>query len=231
MTNENALEQAISTVAADPSRQAELEIALLAAELYVTPTDGPPPEGQVMGRDRPLTLEGLVLSDGQQATAAFTRREDAVPVFGAPASMGMRGRHLLEAFRTGWVVINPGHDQGLVLSPADIEAILKSAGEAQPLTESLDGDLAVPDPAPSLLVARLRTALEQPGIAAAWLARSTDRATGLKGWRLEVRANRRIDEVRALVGEAVAGLDFGGEGLELVIAPPTGADGPGLRVI
>lgn len=231
MAPENALELALTSALADQTQQGVLETALLAAELHVSPTGGKPAPGIELGRDAPLRLDGIVLDDGRQATAVFTRSEYAVPVFGAPTSMAMRGRHLLEAFSGGWIVLNPGQPQGLVLSPDDIAAILKAAGAAQPFVDSADVALADPDPEPSLLVARLRTVLADDAVKAAWLARSTDRATGAKGWRLEVRAVSNFSDVRARVETAIAGLNFDGEPLDLLVAPPVGADGVGLKLI
>lgn len=231
MTDNAALENAISTAIADPAGRPNVTVALLAAELFVVPTGGEPPAGVVLGRDRPLELEGLVLKAGHRATAAFTRREGAVAVFGAPASMAMRGKHLLEAFRGGWIVLNPGQENGLVLSPDDITAILSDAGEAQPLTETADVELTVPERSPDVLIARLKSSLAAGGVAAAWLARSTDRSSGARGWRLEVRGGPDLNGVRALVRRAVEGLDFGGEPLDLVVAPDSGADGPGVRIV
>jgi hypothetical protein len=231
MAPDNALELALAAALADPTKQGGLETALLAAELHVSSTGGPPSSGVELGRDAPLRLDGIVLDADRQATAAFTRPEYAVPVFGAPTSMAMRGRHLLEAFRNGWIALNPGRPQGLVLSPDDIAAILRAAGQAQPFADTADVDLTVPDPEPSLLVARLRTALADEAIQAVWLARTRHRATGAEAWRLEVRARMEISDVRARVEAAVDGLNFQGEPLDLLIAPPFGADGVGLKLI
>lgn len=229
--NSNALEEAITAALAAPGDRANVTVALLAAELYVVPTGGEPPAGVVPGRDRPLELQGLVLKAGHRATAAFTRRDGATAVFGAPASMAMRGKHLLEAFRGGWIVLNPGQQNGLVLSPEDIAAILAEAGDARPLTESADVELSEPERSPELLIARLRSAFAAGGVSAAWLARSTDRTTGVRGWRLEVRGGPGLTGVRSLVAAAIDGLDFGDEPLELLVAPDSGADGPGVRVV
>ncbi|GAA0635316.1 SseB family protein [Brevundimonas lenta] len=230
MANEHPLELAIASALKDPTRASGLEVALLSAELYVVPTDGVPAAGVELGRDRPLDLQGIVLKNGKQATAAFIRREGATVVFGAPASMGMRGQHLLEAFRNGWVVLNPGQEQGLVLSPEDIAIILGAAGAAQPAPEREDVTLSVPERTPDVLIARLKTVLTADGITAAWLARSTTRA-GEKGWRLEVRGDRGLDDVRSRVAAAVDGLDFGGEPLDLVFAQGAGADAVGVKLV
>lgn len=231
MRQDNALEVALAAALTDPARQGGFETAFLAAELYVCPTGGAPAPHLIPGFDVPLRLDGIVLKGGQKATAVFSRPEFATPVFGEPASMIMRGRHLLEGFSDGYVVLNPGQAQGLVLSPDDMSAILVTAGDAQPFTDSADVVLANPDPEPNLLVARLKAALSVEPIKAAWLARSMNQATGVHGWRLEVRADADPVTVRQRVQAAVEGLDFGGESLDLLIAAPMGADGVGLKLI
>lgn len=231
MRQDNALEVALANALADPARQGGFETAFLAAELYVCPTGGAPAPHLIPGFDVPLRLDGIVLKSGQKATAVFSRPEFATPVFGEPASMIIRGRHLLEGFSDGYVALNPGQTQGLVLTPEDIGAILVAAGDAQPFTDSADVVLTNPDPKPHLLVTRLKIALGDEAIKAAWLARSANRVTGVQGWRLEVRADADPVTVRQRVQAAVEGLDFGGEPLDLLIAAPLGADGVGLKLI
>lgn len=227
----DALEKAIAEVRADPGKQGAAELAILSAEIYVVPSDGAPPPGVVLGRDRPLTLQGIVLPDGVEAVAGFSQAAFAQPVVGTAATMAMRGRHFLEAFRDRLIVLNPGREEGLVLTSRDIAAILASAGEAAPLTDSADLELTRPDPEPSLLVARLKSALAGDGVSAAWLARSKDLRSGELGWRLEVRGDAGLKVVRDRVSAAVEGLNFGGEPLDLVVSSGQGAEGEGLKLV
>lgn len=227
----DALERAIAEARADPGKQAAAELAILSAEIYVAPSEGTPPPGVVLGRDRPLKLQGIVLSDGVEAVAGFSQAAFAQPILGTAATMAMRGQHFLEAFRHGVIVLNPGRDEGLVLTSRDIAAILDSAGETAPLTDSADLDLTAPDPEPTLLVARLRSALAGEGVHAAWLARSKDRRSGELGWRLEVRGDASLKTVSDRVRVAIEGLSFGDETLDLVMSSGQGADGEGLKLI
>ncbi|WP_438852200.1 SseB family protein [Brevundimonas nasdae] len=231
VSSKNLLETALDAAFTDPSRQGGVETALLASELYVSPTGGRPPEGVVLGRDAPFRLNGIVLKEGHNATAAFTRTEFATNLFGEPASMAIRGRHLLEAFEGGWIVLNPGQEKGLVLTPADIAAILASAGNAQPTVEDPNIELTTPDPVPSVLVARMKDALDHPSISSAWLARTRDRTTGEAGWRMEVYGDLEIPAVRKRVEAGVEGLNFDGEHLDLLIGPASDAVGAGIRII
>lgn len=231
MSSKNLLEAALDAAFTDPTRQGGVETALLASELYVSPTGGRPADGVVLGRDAPFRLNGIVLKEGHNATAAFTRTEFATNLFGEPASMAIRGRHLLEAFVGGWIVLNPGQPKGLVLTPTDIAAILASAGNAQPTVEDPNLELSTPDPVPTALVARLKDALIHPSISSVWLARTMDRKTQEAGWRLEVYGDLEIPAVRARVEAAVEGLNFDGEHLDLLIGPASDAVGAGLRII
>lgn len=162
MSSKNLLEAALDAAFTDPSRQGGVETALLAAELYVSPTGGKPADGVVLGRDAPFRLNGIVLQEGHQATAAFTRTDFATALFGEPASMAIRGRHLLEAFVGGWIVLNLGQEKGLVLSPTDISAILAHAGDAQPTVEDPNIEVLTPEPAPTALIANMRAVLDHP---------------------------------------------------------------------
>lgn len=229
MYQDNTLELALAAALADPSRQGGLETALLAAELCVLPAEGVSPEDIEKGQG-PLSLRGLTLNDGQSAVAAFTRPDHATPVFGEVASMAMRGRHLLEAFQSGRIVLNPGQKQGLVLSSADIAAILSSAGDSQPTRDNANIQIIRPDPEPSLLVAKLKATLTHPAIKSVWVAQTKDRQSGETGWRIEVYGDLSIAEIRLRVDEGVKGLNFAEEPLDLIIGPSTGT-GSGLQVL
>lgn len=228
---QNPLEAALEAALADSSRSGGVETALLGAELYVCPTDGAPPEGVVFGRDVPFTLNGLVLDGGRQATAAFTQPEFATSVFGEPASMGIRGRHLLEAFQSGWIVLNPGQQAGLILSPTDIAAILARAGDAQPTVENPDLEVLTPEQAPTALIANMKAVLDHPAIRSAWVSQTRDRRSGETGWRIEVYGDLDVSAVRERVQQGARGLNFGDESLNLLIGPASETVGAGYRIV
>lgn len=222
MSDIPALETLIVTGDADP---AAAEIALLSSVLYVVP-HGEAPAASV----NPPTLSGIVLKEGQEATVAFTRPELASAVFGRAASHAMRGQHLLEAFRDGWVVVNPGQDKGLVLDPDTIAGVLSRAGAAQPAPERDTVEVTVPDPVPTALVSALTSALTGTAVSAAWLGRSRNPETGASGWRIEVRGAVTPDQVRERVARALSPFDLGGEPVDLVTSG-AGADAVGLRLV
>lgn len=224
MTDIPALETLLASgLAADP---VAAETALLSSTLYVVPF-----EGAVIAEGEPFRLSGLVLKDGQQATAAFTRPELAEAVYGAPADHAIRGQHLLEAFPGGWFVLNPGHERGLVLAPETATAILARATGAAPLPAIEEIEVYAPNPVPTALVAALKTALNGSAVRAAWLGRTRDPQTGQVGWRIELRGAITAEQARALVTPALAPFDLGGEPIDLVTAAGGGDDAPGVRVI
>lgn len=228
MSDIPALEALILTGDADP---AAAETALLSSALYVVPTGGVIPKGVVLGRDRQLNLQGLVLPDGEQAIAAFTRPELAKPVFGVDASHGMRGLHLLEAFRNVPVVINPGQPKGLALTITEVDGILERAGAARPLSSDDKAEITAPAPVPTALVSALQAAFAGAPVKAAWLGRSRDPKTGETGWRIELRGDIAPDQGRALLVDALRPFDLGGEPIDLVVASAEGVDAPGLKLI
>lgn len=231
MSSQNPFEAALEAALADSSRSGGVETALLGAELYVSPTDGTPPEGTVFGRDVPFRLNGLSLDDERQATAAFSRPEFATAVFGEPASMGIRGRHLLEAFERGWIVLNPGQQAGLVLSPSDIASILARAGDAQPTVENPNVEVLRPEQAPTALIANMKAVLDHPAIHSAWVSQTRDRTSGETGWRIEVYGDLDVSAVRERVRQGTLGLDFGDEPLNLLIGPASDTVGAGYRIV
>ncbi len=231
-TSGNTVEHALIAAKADPSRQGALQLALLSAELYVVPTDGLPAEGQVFGVDVPFQVRGVVLKEGQKATALFTSADRAGVVFGDAAVMAMRGHHALEIMGQGWLVLDPGSENGLVLSPTDSQAILAGFGDAR-LTTEADFATAVtmPEREPVELVERLRRVLSNPIVSAAWLGRIQNAETGVGGWRLDVRTEAVFADLKKAVEQAAVGLDFHGETLDIFASLPGGPDGVGIKII
>ncbi len=227
----NTLEKALAALLADPVKgQAVFEHALLFEVVYVVPTDGVPPEGQVLGVDRPFILEGVTLSDGQKPTALFTSPEKARTGFGPDTPvMGMRGLHALQALEANGVVLNPGAPPGLALSPAEIAAIVLDVSDAR--LQVGDVTLSAPEREPVNLVARLRSAVAIPQVSGAWLARAVWADNRADGWYLEVRGKTGLAEIRRRVTASIVGLDFHGETLEMSIAPEGPGEGVGLRLV
>jgi hypothetical protein len=228
----NPLEQALTAALTDPAQQDAFVFALLTAEIYVVPTEGLPPEGKVFGVDVPFRLQGVVLKDGIEATAVFTAPERAKAVFGEDKVMGMAGQHALEIMGERWLILNPGSPPGLVLSPDQSKAILSAIGDAAPSAPIPPHiEIGLPERTPTALIDRLQRVLPKPQIAGAWLSRVTDRNTGAKSWRLDVRADISLATVRADVDRAIAGVDFFGEPMELVYARANGPDGYGIKIV
>ncbi|WP_269515707.1 SseB family protein [Brevundimonas subvibrioides] len=226
------VDQALSAAIADPGLTGAFELALASAVVYVVPADGVPPPGQVFGLDVPFQLMGITLKDGTPANALFTTRAAAARNAGEAAVMGIRGLHALEILRDGWIVLNPGAETGLVLSPEQIRTILKGLGDVR-LTDAGQAARAVtvPEREPTELVDRLRRVLTHAHVTGAWLGRTTNASTGAQGWYLQVRGSAPFANVRLAVEQAAGGLDFHGETLDLTVMTPDAADGTGLRIV
>ena len=63
------------------------------------------------------------------------------------------------------------------------------------------------------------------------LGRTREPKTGQTGWRIEVRGPVTPDQARALISQALAPFDLGGEPVDLVTASGEGADAAGLKLI
>jgi hypothetical protein len=232
MADHNPLEAALAAALADPARQPGFEHALLSAEVYVSPSDGVPPDDAVLGVDRPFTLRGVTLSDGLTPTALFSSVERLRTAFGAEAPvMGIRGLHLLELMKHNGVALNPGAPPALILTPDDVEAILVDIRDARLGQGGGDATLTAPDREPVNLAARLREAVAVPEVSGAWLARADWTDGRPSGWFLDVRGATGIAHIRRRVTAAIVGLDFHGETMELSVGPDQPTDGVGLRLV
>lgn len=232
MAELNHLEAALAAALADPAVQPAFEHALLASEVYVSPSEGVPPEGQTLGVDRPFLLQGIILSDGLRPTAVFSSIERLRTAFGPEAPvMGIRGLHVLELMKHNGVALNPGAAPGLILTPDDVEAILVDIRDARVGATGDDVTLTVPDVEPVNLVRRLREAVSLPEVTQAWLARAewTDGRPG--GWYLDVRGATGITHIRRRVTASIVGLDFHGETMELSVGPEQPGEGVGIRLV
>lgn len=227
----NKIEAALAGLRADPKAgQAVFEHALLFEVVYVVPTDGIPPEGEVLGVDRPFKLDGVTLKDGQQPTALFTSPEKAKIGFGPETQvMGMRGLHALDLLKANGVILNPGAPPGLMLSPDDIAALVADVSDAR-MTVG-DVTLSLPEREPTNLVARLTKALSIPQVSGAWLSRAVWADDRADGWYLDVRGETGLAEIRRRVTASIIGLDFHGETMELTVGGERDADGVGLRLV
>ncbi len=227
----NTLETALAGLIADPAKgQAVFEHALLFEVVYVVPTDGVPPEGEILGVDRPFRLDGVTLGDGQQPTALFTSPEKAKAAFGPETPvMGMRGLHALEIMEANGVILNPGAPPGLVLDPAQIQAITRDVVDAR--FSVGDVTLSAPEREPTNLVARLTKALATPEVSGAWLARAVWADERPGGWYLDVRGATGLADIRRRVTASIIGLDFHGETMELSVGPERDGNGVGIRLV
>lgn len=238
----NPLEALMAAAGADPALMPAFERALLEAELYAVPDSAFVPAGQIGYRTlkpgESLNLRVLELEDGGgQALAAFTDPRRMTAAFDEdPAWISMAGRRLF-ALHAGPVLINPGDGRGLLLQRDRIDQLLAEAPPVPTEGRKPSGEvrLSPPQQRPTALIARLMTVfapgMDPTPVVAAWLARAEWPQSGKQGWFLDVRTLKAAGEVRSLVTQALRGLSFGDESLDVTVGPSGGEPGSGLRLI
>lgn len=232
---------------ADPSHWRAFEQALASVDLYVAP-DGATLSGiepgasgmRTLRPDQTLDIKGVSLDDGRNAAAVFTDPARLRVQFGEDAVfIAMNGRHVLNLFHEGPIILNPGSPRVMLFQKDDIAALL--AGAAQADGERQAGgrpsgkvQLHMPQIRPTVLVERLTRAFGPvggTGVTAVWLARAVWPDVQQEGWFLDVRTTRPMDEVRAMVQRAVTGIAFGQESLDVSVEAPGAQDGVGIRIV
>lgn len=236
----NPLEEALYEGLADHTKMGLFEQLMLEADLYAVPEPEMP--GGKPGEDGPkvlnpgeqLILRGVVLNDGRNTVTLFTDPRRATQMFGEDARiLAMKGRNLLDILKDTVILMNPAGGKGLLLNPDQIRAVLGHSPVPSAATRpSGTLELAdVPEPQhPVGLIGRLNELFQTMPVTAAWLARARWMEAQQMGWHLDVRSEVPADEVRALVERSVRGLAFGGEVFDVVVSPPGGADGVGIRI-
>jgi hypothetical protein len=153
--------------------------------------------------------------------------------------IAMNGRQVLHLFREGPIILNPSSTRTMVLQKDDIEALIAASARHTHVDRASGGgpsgkvSLFEPEPTPVALVQKLAAAFGPvggSGVTAAWLARAHWLETNRHGWYLDVRTARPLDEIRAMVERAVAGLGFGDDTLDVAVGPLK-EDGVGIRVV
>jgi hypothetical protein len=234
------LEQVIEAALADPVHWRAFEALLPAGDLFVVP-EGAAVAGTGMRTLRPdetLDLRGVVLADGVIAGAVFTDPRRIAAIWGQEVScIAMNGIRVLKLFRDRPVLLNHGSARPLLFQIEDVDALIAAADAlpADPVRPTGTVQLGHPEKSPVVLLERLRTAFGpadgDTGISAAWVARAHWAETNHWGWMVDVRTARPADEIRAMVGRAVAGVSFGDETLDVSVAPAGGKAGAGIKVV
>lgn len=243
------LEQVIEAAMVDPAHWRAFEELLPTVDLFVVPEGktlaGIAPGDTGMRTLRPedtLDLRGLTLDGGIVAAAVFTDPRRLQALWGEDTVfLAMNAIHLLTLFRDRPVMMNPGSARVMQFGVDDVAALLAAAeAKAQAVVGQNAGrptgtvQLGAPGTEPTVLVERLKAAFGPvggSGITAVWLARAHWAETNRWGWMLDVRTDRPIDEIRAMVGRAVAGVSFGTDTLDVSVETAGGKAGTGIRVV
>lgn len=243
----NGVEQIIEAAMADPSHWRAFEQVLPTTDLYIAP-DGDTLKAVTPGEtgmrtlrpDETIEVKGVTLDDGRTAASVFTDPGRLKASLGEDAVfIAMNGRNVLNLFREGPIILNPGSPRVMVFQKDDIESLLAAAAQADSQRQAggrPSGTVQLSNPAitPTVLVERLTTAfgsLGADGIKAAWLARAVWPEAQNEGWYLDVRTARPVDEVRAIVQRALTGVSFGKDSLHVSGEAPGGPEGVGIRII
>ncbi len=235
-----ALEQVIEAALADPVHWRAFEALLPTVDLIVVPEgeflasiDFQQTGTRTLRPDQSMDLRGLILDDGTTVAAMFTHPRRLISVWGEQAWIAMNARHLLTLFRDRPVLLNPGSARRLLFSTDDVAALLAAATATQGVQRPTGTvQLGMPQHAPEGLVTKLKAAFgSSSGVPAMWLARAHWAEANRWGWMLDVRTERPMDEIKAIVTRAVTGMDFGQDTLDVSVAPPGGGDGSGIRLI
>lgn len=243
----NGLEQVIEAAMADPSHWRAFEQLLPTTDLYIAPdgetlkTIEPGATGmRTLRPDQVIDVKGVTLDDGRTAAGAYTDPARLRAHLGEDVVfIGMNARHVLDLFREGPIILNPGSPRVMLFQKDDIDALIAAAERAAaPRQEggrpSGTLQLKTPQITPTVLVERLTQAFGPvggTGITAAWLARAVWTEAQREGWYLDVRTARPMDEIQAMVQRAVTGVSFGQESLDIAVEAPGARDGMGIRIV
>ena len=241
------LEQVIEAAMADKTHWRAFEALLPTVDLFVVPEGAtlaaiqPGDTGmRTLRPDQTLDLRGVQLDDGTAAAAVFTDPRRLQSLWGEDTVfIAMNAWRLLTLFRDRPVLLNPGSPRVMLLGIDDVAALLAAAEALAPVAGDVSRptgtvQLGLPQQEPTVLIDRLKSALGPvggTGITAAWLARAHWAEANRWGWLLDVRTDRPMDEVRAMVGRAVTGVAFGQDTLDVSVETAGGKDGVGVRVV
>jgi hypothetical protein len=150
----NLIERRLAEAVADPSRRVAFGQRLLTEKLYVSPLGPPDAQGHMPG------LRAAPQPDGGMAVAFFTAPERVVAAYGPAALIMVKdGRTLFDWLAPGPFQINPGSDYTVVLSPAEVTALLAGGRpEIAPRPSRLE--LGLPFDKPVALIEWLQKGLE-----------------------------------------------------------------------
>ena len=227
----NDIERLLMDAAVRPEARPAFERALLDVPLYAATPDVPETAGErTVGEGETLQLFNVESPEGTAVAAIFTAQERIADFFQRETGfVAIKGEDLLTIVAGHGAWLNPGASYGVYWSPADLAAIL---GKSVPRTIERDTQIMLGTPAepPLALIAALRSVLSgDDRIADAWFALA-HWPDGTAAWYLDVRTALDAPAVQALLAETFRRADYAGRALDMVVNPPGGRDGTGIRV-
>lgn len=229
---ENALEQLLMAAATDPEARPAFQQALLAADLCAA-TPEPAPEGvrELEAGDQ-VSLLNVPGRDGAPVAALFSSERRIVDAFGPGTGfLLIPARELLDMVSVTGAFLNPGSDYGVEWSPADLCALLGKPVRWT-VEEPTEVMLGTPSDPPEALLALLRDRLGGDSrISEAWFAAAYWPGRNERSWYLDVRTDLDADAINAALADAFTTPALAGQPLNLIVRPPGGEPGTGIRLV
>lgn len=228
----NPLEELLMAAATDPEARPAFQQALLAADLYAA-TPEPAPEGirELQAGDQ-VSLLNVPGRDGAPVAALFSSEGRIVDAFSPGTGyLLVAARELLDMVSGTGAFLNPGSDYGVEWSSADLCSMLGKPVRwtVEEPTEIL---LGTPSDPPEELLGLLRDKLGGDSrISEAWFAAAWWPERNERSWYLDVRTDLDPDAVNASVADAFSAAALAGQTLNMVVRPPGGGPGAGIRLV
>lgn len=228
----NALEEMLIEAATDPERRPAFQQALLAARLYAATPEPAPEEIRELEAGDQVSLLNVPGRDGAPVAALFSSEGRIVEAFGPGTGfLLVPARELLDMVSVTGAFLNPGSDYGVEWSPAELCALLGKPVRwtVEEPTEIL---LGTPSDPPEELLALLRERLGGDSrISEAWFALAHWPGSNERSWYLDVRTSLDADAINATLEGAFTTPALAGHPLNLVVRPPGGEPGMGIRLV
>lgn len=229
----NPLEQALVQAAHYPDWRADFHDLLLESTLFALSPDMPASRGMRL----PESVTSLRLAeapgpDGRPLPILFSAQLRIFEAFGSGVGFfAAEGAKMLRLAEGRGALLNPGLGYSVHWSADDIGRLIGRPSERRSEKGSRV-TFSMPNAPPVELVQDLRVALGgDPRIAGAWFATAHWLAHGRLCWYLDIRTTLTRAEIETRLEPIFRHADLGGRPLDMVVNPPDGSEGAGLRIV
>lgn len=228
----NELEQLLMIAATDQAaRQAFLRLVLTDDLLVATPEVPSRTEELTLQTSEQIKILNVLGPEGQAVPAVFTSPERLAECFGyGTGYIATNGETLLGILMNDGAVLNPASPYGVRWAASELAALL-----GKPIRRVVQKNtkitLGAPFERPENLIAKLTDELDRDGrIKEAWLALAHWPEQDEWSWYLDIRSDASSDELSDTIAQALANTDKNEKPVDVVINPPSTADGNGIRI-